>query len=126
MPEITQDNIYREMLGDLCYRLRLAEDLFDHIADALLAAIDHEEFSTKAKATAQLNGYAQALQLIYTDFKHLIARRSVLFPATIGLWQWNEEDVEEVVTQNLERLRAIADGMLHTLRGELETGGDAK
>ena len=126
MPEIKQDSIFREMVGDLCYRLRLADDLFDHTTEALLAALNQEEFEAKAKATSQLNGYLQALQLIYTDFRHIIARRSVLFPATIGLWQWNEEDAEELVTLTLERLHSIADGMLRTLHSELENGGDAQ
>ena len=88
--------------------------------------MNQEEFDAKAKATNQLNGYLQALQLIYTDFRHIISRRSVLFPATIGLWQWNEEDAEELVTLTLERLHSIADGMLRTLHSELENGGDAQ
>ncbi len=126
MPEIKQDAIIREMLGDLCYRLRLADDLFDHTTDALLAAMNQEEFDAKAQATIQLNGYSQALQLIYTDFRHLITRRSVLFPAMLALWQWNEEDAEEMVTQTLERLHSIADGMMRTLQGELKKGGEEK
>ena len=126
MPEIKQDAIIREMLGDLCYRLRLADDLFDHTTEALLAAMNQEEFDAKTQATIQLNGYSQALQLIYTDFKHLITRRSVLFPAMLALWQWNEEDAEEMVTQTLERLHFIADGMLRTLHGELEKGGNSR
>ena len=126
MPEIKQDAIIREMLGDLCYRLRLADDLFDHTTDALLAAMNQEEFDAKAQATIQLNGYSQALQLIYTDFRHLITRRSVLFPAMLALWQWNEEDAEEMVTQSLERLHSIADAMLRTLHGELEKGGEKR
>ena len=126
MPEIKQDAIIREMLGDLCYRLQLSDELFAHTTDALLAALNQEEFDNKVQATAELNGYLLALQLIYTDFRHLIERRSVLFPAAIGLWQWNEEDAEEVVTQTLERLHNIADGMLRTLHGELENGGEAK
>ncbi len=126
MPEIKQDAIIREMLGDLCYRLRLADDLFDHTTDALLAAMNQEEFDAKAQATIQLNGYSQALQLIYTDFRHLITRRSVLFPAMLALWQWNEEDAEEMVTQTLERLHSIADGMMRTLQGELKKGCEEK
>ena len=126
MPEIKQDAIIREMLGDLCYRLRLADDLFDHTTEALLAAMNQEEFDAKTQATIQLNGYSQALQLIYTDFKHLITRRSVLFPAMLALWQWNEEDAEEMVTQTLERLHFIADGMLRTLHGELEKVGKSR
>ena len=126
MPEIKQDAIIREMLGDLCYRLRLADDLFDHTTEALLAAMNQEEFDAKTQATIQLNGYSQALQLIYTDFKHLITRRSVLFPPMLALWQWNEEDAEEMVTQTLERLHFIADGMLRTLHGELEKGGKSR
>ena len=126
MPEIKQDSIFREMVGDLCYRLRLADDLFDHTTEALLTALNQEEFDAKAKATSQLNGYLQSLLLIYTDFRHIIARRNVLFPATIGLWQWNEEDAEELVTLTLERLHSIADGMLRTLHSELANGGDAQ
>ncbi len=126
MPEIKQDAIIREMLGDLCYRLRLADDLFYHTTDALLAAINLEDFDAKTQATIQLNDYSQALRLIYTDFRHLIERRSVLFPAAISLWQWNEEDAEELVTQTLERLHAIADGMLRSLHSELEKGGEAE
>ena len=126
MPEIKQDAIIREMLDDLCYRLRLADGLFDHTTDALIAAMNQEEFDAKAQATIQLNGYSQALQLIYMDFRHLITRRSVLFPAMLALWQWNEEDGEEMVTQTLERLHSIADGMLRALHGELEKGGESR
>ena len=126
MAEIKQDSIYREMVDDLCFRLRLADDLFDHTTDALLTAINLEDFAAKTQTTNQLNDYSLALQLIYTDFKHLIARRSVHFPAAVSQWQWNEDDAEELITLTLERLRCIADGMLRALHCELENRGEAQ
>lgn len=126
MAEIKKDTIYREMLCDLFYRLRLADDLFDRTSDALLNAMNQEECEAEIRGTAMLNGYSQALQLIYTDFSHLIEKRSVLFPANVELWQWSEESIEEQVSRTLERLHSIADGMKRILRCEMEKGGQAK
>ena len=105
------DPIHHEMLLDLCYRLRLTDDLFDLATDGLVNALSLEEFSAKCQTIEQIHSYAQALQLIYADFRHLIDGCHVTFPDTPALWKWNEADGEEFITTSIERLHDIADGL---------------
>ena len=74
-------------------------------------ALTLEEFDAKRRTLEQLHAYAQALQLIYTDFRHLIDDSQVTFPPEPALWQWNESNGDESIATTLERLQAIADGL---------------
>ena len=114
-----KNTIYREMVIDLLYRMRLADDLFSQASDAVISAIGLEDVSAKTEATACLRSYAKSLQVIYADFHHLVEGQHVLFPAEVSLWQWNELNGEEVITHVIERLHAIAEGMEMKLNAEM-------
>lgn len=112
--------IRHEMLMDLCYRLRLADDLLDLATDSLVDAMTLEDFAAKRRTIEQIHAYAQALQLIYADFRHLIDDCHVTFPTEPVLWQWNEPRGEEVITTVIERLHDIADGLRLKLNAALD------
>ena len=118
MPE-TKNTIYREMVMDLLYRLRLADDLFCQTSDAVMRALSLEDISEKKGAVASINSYAKALRVIYADFLHVIEGQHVVFPAEVFLWQWNEPDGEDIIARTIERLHAIADGMEMRLNAEM-------
>ena len=114
-----KNTIYREMVIDLLYRLRLADDLFCQASDAVMSAIGLEDSAGKAEATLLLRSYAKALQVIYADFLHLVEGQHILFPAEVSLWQWNEPDGEEAIARIIERLHIIAEGMEMRLDAEI-------
>ena len=118
MPE-TKNTIYREMVMDLLYRLRLADDLFCQTSDAVISALSLGEISGKKDAVEELGSYAKALRVIYVDFLHIIEGQHIVFPADLSLWQWNEPDSEEIIAQTIERLHAIAEGMEMRLNAEM-------
>ncbi len=115
----SQNTFYRELVIDLLYRLRLADDLFCQAADAAMSATSLGDLPGKRVAVETSRTYAKALQVIYADFRHVIDGLHVAFPAEASLWQWNEPDGEERFAQGLERLHAIADGMQARLNVEL-------
>ncbi len=112
MPNVRRENtIYHEMLLDVCYRLRLADDLFCQASNAVMSSMKNALFSEKEQAIALINDYSQALQIIYTDFLHVISGCHVTFPSNLAGWQWNEPDAVEQIMRTLERLHDIAEGM---------------
>lgn len=115
----TKNTIYCEMVLDLLYRLRLADDLFCQASDSVMSAMGLGDVSGKAGATNLLRAYAKALQVIYADFLHVIEGQHVVFPAEVSLWQWNEPNGEETIARNIERLHAIADGLEMRLNAEI-------
>lgn len=115
----SRNTIYREMVIDLLYRLRLADDLFCQASDAVMSAIGLEDAAGKAEATSLLRSYAKSLQVIYADFLHLVEGQHVVFPAEVSLWQWNEPDGEGAIARIMERLHFIAEGMEMRLNAEL-------
>ena len=122
---VRQNIIYYEMLLDLCYRLRLADDLFCQASHAVMFCMKGALFAEKKEAVALINDYSQALQVIYTDFLHVISGCHLMFPSSLAVWRWNEPDAEEQIMLNLERLHDIADGMemkLHVSLLEKELG----
>ena len=114
-----KNTIYREMVIDLLYRLRLADDLFCQASETVMSAIGLEDAAGKMEATSLLRSYAKSLQIIYADFLHLIEGQHIVFPAEISFWQWNEPDGEEAITRIIERLHTIAEGMEMRLNAEL-------
>ena len=109
---IPQSNpIYREMLLDIRYRLRLAEGLYDEAGKGLVNAVSLEDFAAKAQTIEQTHAYTQALQIIYADFLHLSDDCHVSFPVEPSLWQWNEPNGDEAIATTLDRLKDIADGL---------------
>jgi len=115
----SKNTIYREMVMDLLYRLRLVDDLFCQASDAIMSAIGLEDVSGKQDAVALLRSYEKALRVVYADFLHVAEGLHVMFPAEVSLWQWNEPDGEESIARVVERLHAIAEGMEMKLNAEM-------
>ena len=113
------NTIYREMVIDLLYRLRLADDLFCQATDLLMSAMGMEDADCKREAVEAIRGYGRALQVVYADFRHLVDGRHVVFPPEISFWQWNEPDGEDTIAMTVERLHAIAEGMGMKLNSEM-------
>jgi len=115
----SKNTIYREMVMDLLYRLRLADDLFCLASNAVMSAMGLEDALGKAEATRLLRSYSKALQVIYADFLHVAEGQHVVFPAEASPWQWNEPDGEMAIARIAERLHAIAEGMEMKLNTEM-------
>lgn len=106
-----QNIIYHEMLLDLCYRLRLADDLFCHASKTVMSSMKGAVFGEKVHANGLINAYSKTLQIIYSDFQLVISGCQVIFPCTLDEWQWNEPDAAEQIMRILERLHGIGEGM---------------
>ncbi|NMA48059.1 MAG: hypothetical protein GX945_16005 [Lentisphaerae bacterium] len=107
-----QNILYREMLLDLCYRLRAIDDSFCRVGEALAAALAVDDFSLKTAAIAAMRDYATSLRVVHADYRQVLADgRQAAFPPEPGLWQWDESDVEVSLPLFLERLQAIGEGM---------------
>lgn len=111
--------IIHEMLLDLCYRLRLADDLFCQASNAVMSSMKGAVFGEKVHANNLINSYSKTLQIIYSDFQLVISGCQVNFPCTLDEWQWNEPDAAERIMRILERLHGIAEGMEMKLDGSL-------
>ena len=107
----TQHAIYHEMVLDLCYRLRLADDLFCEAADAVVSAMKARGFAEKERAAACVHDYSQALQVIYIDFERVMEGCHIVFPPEVAAWRWNEPDGDSMMERTVERLHAIAESM---------------
>lgn len=111
MNNVIQHTIYHEMVLDLCYRLRLADDVFCEAADAIVSAMKNHDFAEKERAIGLVHDYSRALQVIYVDFARVIHGCHVVFPAEVAAWQWNEPEGDSVMERTVERLHAIAESM---------------
>ena len=114
----SRNTIYREMVIDLLYRMRLADGLFCQTTDLVMSAMGMEDTEGKRQAVEAVRGYAKSLQVIYADFMHVIDGRHIVFPAEISLWQWNEPNGMDTIAMTIERLHAIAEGMEMKLNAE--------
>lgn len=112
--------IFDEMLLDLEYRLRLADALFGQATEAVMSAMGLDDFPTKRQASAQVNACAMALRILQVDFTRLLDSQAAACPPEIPLWLWNEPEGEATLTQTLERLRDIAEGMRTAVLNELQ------
>ena len=112
-----QHILYREMLLDLGYRLRLADDIFCRVAEALAAAIAVDDFSLKKAAIAAMRDYAGSLRIVYADYWQVLDGQRAVFPPEPAVWHWDEPDVDVALPLLLERLRGIAQGMETQLYG---------
>lgn len=103
--------LYREMLLDLCYRLRLADDIFCRVAEGLAVAMAVDDFSLKAAATAALRDFAGSLRIVHADYWLVLPGQRAVFPPEPAVWQWDEPDADVALPLLLERLQGIAQGM---------------
>ena len=110
-----------EMSFDLCYRLRLAEDLFCKAADAIVAANAFDDFTWKKQASKIMHDYAQAMLVIYDDLGRIHDHRPIAFPPTPAEWVWEMPQPTAILAAFLERMQAAAQAMNAILRNRLDT-----
>jgi len=119
MSENSRRVLLREMILDLHYRLRLADDLFCHAAESLVSAAALENWSSRSEAVRKIRAYAQALRIIHQDHCRIVEGRHAVFPAELEEWIFDLPDGETKAQLHLERLRVIAEGMELVLDREL-------
>ena len=116
-----KNTIYREMVLDLLYRLRLADEIFCQATETAISAMSQSKASGKKETVELVRAYAKALKVIYADFLHVMQGQHVVFPADVSLWQWNEPDGEQTMANTIERLHDIAEGMEMKLQSAIQT-----
>lgn len=119
MADDNQSMMFLELVLDLCYRLRLADDLFCPAAKAVLSAIASNDFNPKWDAVNAVRKYSESLQIIHTDFERVLDGRRIVFPQDIADWVWEQPDAETKISLYLERMHASACGMEMLLNAEL-------
>ena len=107
------------MVIDLCYRLRLADDLFCRAAENFVAAATLEEWQSRSEVIENLREYARSLQIINADFCRIIEGKQALFPAELPDWIFELPDGESKVQNYLEHLHNIAKALKMTADREL-------
>ena len=126
MLDRNQRVLFREMILDLHYRLRLADDLFCGAAESLVSASALENWGSRSEAVRKIREYSQALQIIHQDFLRIIEEKHAVFPPDLAEWIFDLPDGEIKAQLHLERLHAIAEGLELALNRELLRMGDIK
>ena len=126
MLDRNQRVLLREMILDLHYRLRLADDLFCEAAESLVSASALENWGSRSEAVRKIREYSQALQIIHQDFLRIIEEKHAVFPPDLAEWIFDLPDGEIKAQLHLERLHAIAEGLELALNRELLRMGDVK
>ena len=119
MSEKTQQVLLREMILDLHYRLRLADDLFCDAAESLVSAAALENWNSRSEAVRKIREYSQALQIIHQDRCLILEGKHAVFPAELAEWIFDLPGGEITAQLHLERLHAIAEGLNLVLNREL-------
>ena len=119
MSDRSQQVLLREMILDLHYRLRLADDLFCHAAESLVSASALENWSSRGEAVRKIREYSQALRIIHQDQCRIMEGKHAVFPAELEEWFFDLPDGETKAQLHLERLHAIAEGLELVLNREL-------
>ena len=114
----SQQILFREMVLDLHYRLRLADDLFCNTAESLVAAAALEEWQSRSEVIQNIREYSQALQIINADLCRLVEGKRAIFPAELSEWIFDQPDGENKLQLHFERLHAIAEGLEMTVDRE--------
>jgi len=118
MRDSNQQVLFREMILDLHYRFRLADELFCKAAESFVAAAA-EDWEKRSTVIQNLREYSQALQIINQDFCRIVKGQHAVFPAELAEWVYDLPDGEIKVQLYLERLRAIAEGEAMAVNREL-------
>jgi len=111
--------LFREMILDLHYRLRLADDLFCEAAESLASALSLENWGSRGEAVRKIRTYSQALQIIHQDFCRIIEEKHAVFPPDLADWVFDHPAGEVTAQLHLKRLHAIAEGLELVLDREL-------
>lgn len=119
MRDTSQQILFREMILDLHYRLRLADDLFCSAAESLVSAAALEDWKSRSEVILDIRKYSQALQIINSDLCRIIEGKRAVFPAELSEWIFDFPDGENKAQLQLERLHAAAQGMEMAVNREL-------
>ena len=119
MSERKQPILFREMILDLHYRLRLADDLFYSAAESLVSAAALEDWKSRSEVILKIRAYSNALQIINADLCRIVEGKQAIFPVELSDWIFDLPDGETKVQRQLERLHAIAEGLEMTVNREL-------
>ena len=119
MGDRSKQILFREMILDLHYRLRLADDLFCKTAESFVSAAALEEWKSRSEVILKVNEYSQALQIINADLCRIVEGKQAIFPVELSDWIFDLPDGETKVQRQLERLHAIAEGLEMTVNREL-------
>lgn len=119
MTDRKQPILFREMIFDLHYRLRLADDLFCSAAESLVSAAALEDWKSRSDVIIKIREYSQALQIINTDLCRIIEGKRAVFPADLSEWIFDFSDGELKAQRQLEHLHAVAQGLEMTIDREL-------
>ena len=119
MNERSQEILLREMILDLHYRLRLADDLFCETAESLVSAAALETWESRSEAIRMLREYSQALRIIHQDCMQILKGKHAVFPADLEEWICDRPDGELAMRLQLERLHSIAESLELMLDREL-------
>ncbi|MBQ9336759.1 MAG: hypothetical protein IJS14_05625 [Lentisphaeria bacterium] len=119
MRDRNQQILFREMVLDLHYRLRLADDLFCGAAESLVSAAALENWGSRGEAVRKIREYSQALQIIHQDFCLVVEEKRAVFPPDLAEWVFDRPDGEAAAQLHLKRLHAIAEGLELVLDREL-------
>lgn len=119
MSERKQPILFREMILDLHYRLRLADDLFYSAAESLVSAAALEDWKSRSEVILKIRAYSNALQIINADLCRIIEGKLAIFPAELPEWIFDFPNGEFKTQNQLERLHAIARGIEMAINREL-------
>ncbi len=119
MKDRNQRVLFKEMIFDLHYRLRLADDLFCRAAEDLVAAAALEEWSSRAEAVRSIGEYSGALRVIDQDLSLIVEGKQAVFPADLPEWVFDLPDGEFKGQLHLKRLHGIAEAMELAVSREL-------
>ena len=119
MSEKSRQILRREMILDLHYRLRLADDLFCDAAESLVSAAALEDWNSRSEALRKIGAYSRALRIIHQDHCRITEGKRAVFPAELAEWVFELPEGEVTARLHLERLRAVAEGLELVLDREL-------
>lgn len=111
--------LFREMILDLYYRLRLADDRFCGAAESFVSAATLEEWKSRSEFIQKIREYSQALQLINVDLCRIVEGKRVVFPTELAEWIYDLPNGEVMAQIHLERLHIIAEGLEMAVNSEL-------
>ena len=104
MSERSQQVLLREMILDLHYRLRLADDLFCNAAESLVSAAALENWNSRSEAVRKIREYSLALRIIHQDQCRIMEGKHAVFPAELEEWTFDLPDGETKAQLHLEVL----------------------
>jgi len=119
MRDRNQQILFWEMILDLHYRLRLADDLFCEAVECLMSAAALENWRSREEAIRKIRTYSQSLRIIHQDFLRVIGEKHAVFPPDLAEWVFDLSNGEITAQLHLERLHAIAGGLELILNREL-------